>query len=107
VLSTHAGGGQYASYTGVESTALFLQEISFWGRRPVWFLILGGVFERHPGLRLVVTEQFGDWVDQTARDMDSAYLASSSAKLRAVLPELPSTYFRHNVSVGASFMSRR
>jgi predicted TIM-barrel fold metal-dependent hydrolase len=74
-------------------------------RRGVWVLILGGTFDRHPDLKLVMTEQWVDWAAPVIADMDGLYQGPAGAMLRATLPESPSTYFRRNVFLGASFMS--
>ena len=43
-------------------------------RRPLWQLTLGGVFDRHPGLRMVMTEVRSDWLPATLRALDEVYL---------------------------------
>jgi predicted TIM-barrel fold metal-dependent hydrolase len=113
-LSSH-GGYARGDYRGVESIAVLLMEHPFWGRRALWYLIFGGVFERHPRLKFVITEQ--RWDNEVLTDMDSVYLANPAnpdfpaaptfAKLRALLPRRPSDYFRTNCFVGASMLSRR
>jgi predicted TIM-barrel fold metal-dependent hydrolase len=113
-LSSHGGYAQ-GDYSGIESIALLLMEHPFWGRRALWYLIFGRVFERHPGLKLVITEQ--RWDNEVLTDMDSVYLADPAnpdfpaaptfAALRHLLPRLPSDYFRTNCFVGASMLSRR
>jgi predicted TIM-barrel fold metal-dependent hydrolase len=40
-------------------------------RRALHYLIFGGVFDRHPGLRLVFTEQNDKWWSATLEQMDS------------------------------------
>jgi predicted TIM-barrel fold metal-dependent hydrolase len=105
-LTTHGGGGDLPPYTGVEGTAIFMTELAFYARRALWHLIFGGVFERYPGLRFVITEQFGDWIPEALRDMNSAYFAPQNRLLREVLPKPPEEYFARNCYVGASFMSR-
>jgi predicted TIM-barrel fold metal-dependent hydrolase len=107
-LSTHGGGGDLDDrLTGVAQNPIFLMEYPYFGRRGLWHLILSGVFERFPRLRLALAEQFGDWVPSTLVEMDSAYLSPHfSAALRRVMPERPSEYFKRNCYVGASFMSR-
>jgi predicted TIM-barrel fold metal-dependent hydrolase len=110
VLSSHAGAGAAGGPTpepGPAALPITMCEGTFLSRRGVYFLVLGGVFERHPGLKLVLTEQAGDWAAEMMSDMDSVYLSPQGALLREVLPEMPSTYFRRNVFVGDSFMSRR
>jgi predicted TIM-barrel fold metal-dependent hydrolase len=105
-LSCH-GGLAPGEYTGVEAMAIFFTEVAWFSRRAMPYMILGGVFERHPGLNLVITELRGDWVPELLNDMDSAYLAPQSAGVRKVLPRLPSEYWRQNCFVGNSFMSRQ
>ena len=39
-------------------------------RRVMWQLMLGGVFDRHPNLRLVFTEVRADWVPTTLAQLD-------------------------------------
>ena len=42
-------------------------------RRAVWWLIFAGVFERHPGLKLVITETPGNWFPSTAIELDAIH----------------------------------
>jgi predicted TIM-barrel fold metal-dependent hydrolase len=67
-------------------------------------MIFGGVFERHPDLRLVLTEQPGDWWPYTLRGLDSAWMAHSHA-FRDQVPQLPSAYCERNVAIGSSFLA--
>src|SRR5439155_16032883 len=60
---------------------------------------------RHPGLKLVLTEQWVDWAAGVMSDMDGLYHGPAASAVRAALPEPPSTYFRRNCFVGASFLS--
>ena len=61
-LVTHVGGATNARYSGLEGVALLQYESGgFTSRRAVWWLILAGVFERHPDLKLVITETPGNW----------------------------------------------
>lgn len=106
VLSTHGAGGDRHPYSGRAASAIGLMEIPFFARRGVWILILSGVFERHPNLKLVTTEQYGDWVPEMLRDLDSAYDCFLSPQDPLILPRPPSEYWHRNCFVGASFMSR-
>jgi predicted TIM-barrel fold metal-dependent hydrolase len=106
VMSTHGAGGDRHPYRGREASAIGLMELPFYARRATWVLIMSGVFERHPSLKFVTTEQYGDWVPEMLRDMDSAYDCFLTPQEPLILPELPSTYWRRNCFVGASFMSR-
>ena len=38
---------------------IFFAELDLWTRRTLLHLIMGGVFERHPGLKVVWTEMWG------------------------------------------------
>jgi predicted TIM-barrel fold metal-dependent hydrolase len=69
-------------------------------RRPMWQLMFGGVFDRHPDLKLVMTEVRADWLPATLRYLDEVYLRN-----RADLPALrmPSEYWHGNCIVSLSF----
>lgn len=118
-VNSHAGGGvpDYGWELGM-ARVVYLLEISFYTNRNLWNLIWGGVFERHPGLRYVITEQgFGSVLDQLAYH-DGMYAVlrgagddHSAAAARELvgdyineLPMSPGDYLRRNVWVGASFL---
>jgi Amidohydrolase len=61
-LVTHVGSGTNARYSGLEAIALMQLESSDLSRRALPWMIFGGVFERHPALKLVITETPGNWV---------------------------------------------
>jgi predicted TIM-barrel fold metal-dependent hydrolase len=104
-LTTHSGAGDPSAWTGPEAAVLMSIESGGWfSRRALHQMIFGGVFERHPSLRLVLTEQPGDWWPYTLRELDSAYLAQR-ASLGDQVPKRPSEYCRTNVSIGASFLA--
>ena len=46
-------------------------------------MILGGVFDRHPGLKLVLTEQWVDWAAGVMPDMDGLYHGPAASAVRA------------------------
>ncbi len=107
-LTTHAGAGDPSSWSGPETVSLLSLESGGWpARRAMHFMILGGVFERHPNLRLVLTEQPGDWWTSSVNDLDSTYLATiHTPGLAEQTPRRPSEYARENVFIGASFLAR-
>ncbi len=78
--------------------------------RPLTFLIWGGVFERHPQLKVVVTEATTTWVPSFLEHLDDRYLDwHVTAKLgdyRSHLSLKPSDYFRRNIRLG-TFLSRK
>lgn len=104
-LTTHAGAGDPSQWTGRETFALMTLESGGWfSRRALHQLVFGGVFERHPGLRFVLTEQPGDWWDYTLRELDSVWCAHR-ASLGDQVPRPPSEYCAGQVSLGMSFLA--
>ena len=109
-LVTHVGGGSNARYTGPETMALVAMETGGWmARRAIWWMIFGGVFERHPNLKLVITETPGYWWAMTANELDSIYdMVGVKGRERfpafaVQVPRRPSEYMSENVYFGASF----
>ena len=104
-VNTHGGGGEHYPYKGEGALAMYMMETTWRTRRGVWVMILGGVFVRHPRLKLVLTEQWMDWAVPVMADMDGLYYGPGNSALRSALPKPPSQYFRENCFVGASFLS--
>jgi predicted TIM-barrel fold metal-dependent hydrolase len=114
VVNSHSGGGGMPDYGPYPASGLlWIAENSFFSRRPVMQLIVGGIFERFPGLRFVLTEQGASWIGPMLAQLDSYH-----AQMRRVgrigelkydpddvLPLSPSEYFRRNCWVGVSFPS--
>src|SRR5262249_40853570 len=70
------------------------------------FMIFSGVFERHPDLRVVLTEQPGTWWGPTRNEYDSLYLKfPPDSDFRRALPRTPGEHMDGNIYIGASFMS--
>ncbi len=72
-------------------------------RRPMWQLMLGGVLDRFPGLRVILTEIRLDWIPATLAYLDEVY-----EQHRDQLPAKckPSEYWRANFLAGASFIHK-
>jgi predicted TIM-barrel fold metal-dependent hydrolase len=110
-LVTHVAGGTNARYEGPEAMMLVSMEPGGWmARRAIWWLIFGGVFERHPALKLVITETPGNWWPAIAAELDSIYdmVALKGRQMMVELfekqiPRRPSEYMATNVYFGASF----
>jgi predicted TIM-barrel fold metal-dependent hydrolase len=72
----HAGGGELdlvmALAEGIFSEQFFAD---LRHRRAMWQLMLGGVFDRHPQLKLMMTEVRADWLPATLRHLDEVYAA--------------------------------
>jgi predicted TIM-barrel fold metal-dependent hydrolase len=104
-INLHGGANKYYG-DGPESTALILAETDFFSRRALWFLIFSGVLERHPGLRVAITEQRTHWVAPLLFELDSIFDSPLAQALRRGLGLRPSEYFARQCYVGASFFSR-
>lgn len=109
-LSTHSGAGDPAVFQGPELIALTSIESGGWfSRRSAHLLTFAGVFERHPELKLVLTEQPGEWWPAMCDELDSVWRANTSwgGPLKKQVPLPPSEYLHRNVYIGASFLSRQ
>ena len=114
VVNSHSGGGGMPDY-GPYSAAgvLWIAENTFFSRRTVMQMIVGGAFERFPDLRFVLTEQGASWIGPMLASLDSYYAQMAKVgrigELKYdsddVLPLTPSEYFRRNCWVGVSFPS--
>ncbi len=112
VVHLHSGAAPMSDYGDhVGMMGIYISEVVWWSVRPIWFLIWGGVFERHPKLRLAITESTCVWVPETLALLDFRYAETPyAAKLgdyRSHLSMKPSDYFHRNVLLGASCMPRR
>jgi predicted TIM-barrel fold metal-dependent hydrolase len=63
----------------------------------VGMMVLGGVFERHPGLKLVVAESDVGWLPHYMYRMDHAARINTMDGIIKGLSKLPSEYIRSNV----------
>jgi predicted TIM-barrel fold metal-dependent hydrolase len=72
-------------------------------RRAMWQLMMGGVFDRFPRLKLVLNEVYGDWLPPTLQFLDGQF-----EKRRAELParRKPSEYWQSNGVVCLSFIRK-
>jgi predicted TIM-barrel fold metal-dependent hydrolase len=121
VVHFHSGPAPSEEYFGTELTGdgpslpgamgIYVSEVVQYLVRPLTFLIWGGVFERHPELRVVLTEGTSIWAPEYLTLLDHRYSETHySQKLgdyRSHLSLKPSEYFARNVALGASCMPRR
>jgi predicted TIM-barrel fold metal-dependent hydrolase len=105
-LANHGGGGASTPMvTGPLGLYIYMVESNALSRvSPVVRLVYGGVFERHPNLKLIQTEQLGAWYDHVLHELDSRWEKFWYA-FDNLLPRRPSEYCRSNYFVGASFQS--
>jgi predicted TIM-barrel fold metal-dependent hydrolase len=110
-------GGMYEEryLTSAAGSAIVWTESAWFSSRTLWHMIYGGIFERHPQLRFVITEQGVDWIPQRLLELDFACKSSRSpgtsahffiGRAERQLSMLPSEYFARNCWVGATVLSR-
>jgi predicted TIM-barrel fold metal-dependent hydrolase len=109
---THHGGGSGVPDLGRYpwTTVMYILEVGFYANRALWHLIMSGVFERHPGLVFVMTEQGSSWLPEALDRMDALHEAMVAGHFGGelgpspyVLPRRPSEYFAEHCYLGASF----
>jgi predicted TIM-barrel fold metal-dependent hydrolase len=110
VVNHHAGGGSPDYGRHPASGVLWIAETQWFSRRALTALILSGVFERHPGLRFVMTEQGSAWLVPHLQQLDSFHAQMKGGRIgelgfpaEVVLPLTPSEYVERNVWLGFSF----
>jgi len=113
VCNVHAGSGLPDFGQQVAARAMMLIELAWYSHRAIWHLVFGGVLERHPSLRVVLTEQGMGWIPRGLETLDWFHRrmthggAAEAVFFGAVAKEMsltPSEYFRRNFWVGASFL---
>ncbi len=114
VMNQHSGQGSPTYCEGQGAKALWALEMTFFVQRGYTHLIMGGVFERFPRLRYILTESGCGWAPGLMRQMDAMYLAWKAGAIGEIdtardpaLKELPSFYARRNCWYGASFPGPR
>ena len=113
-LNHHTGSASPPMGPTDVDAVVFLLEVSWFAHRALTHLIVGGVLERHPSLRLVFTEQGTAWVPEELTKLDYFFdrmggAGGSQEQVwgRAVVERLslkPSEYWARQCYVGASFI---
>jgi predicted TIM-barrel fold metal-dependent hydrolase len=113
ILNVHGGGGQPDLGMHPASISLFVLEASFYAHRPLWALIMAGVFDRFPELRLVIAEAGTSWIAPALQAMDRHHEKIVAGRVGALsldgalcTDRRPSEYWSTNCWVGSSFMVR-
>ncbi|HWE54042.1 MAG TPA: amidohydrolase family protein [Acidimicrobiales bacterium] len=109
-VNVHGGTGapDYGNYPF--AMLLYITEVGFYSQRPLVHLILGGVFERFPQLKLVITETGCSWVPPLLKRLDAQIeqirSTGQTGEIRYgdehKLNHLASEYFQRNVWMGVS-----
>jgi predicted TIM-barrel fold metal-dependent hydrolase len=112
-VAHHSGQGSPDYGPHSFATFLWVAEMPWFAHRPLTHLVIGGVFERHPGLKFVMTEQGCEWIPPLLRQLDGFHSLLSAGRVGEVgssddglLRMKPSEYFERNCFVGVSFPNR-
>jgi predicted TIM-barrel fold metal-dependent hydrolase len=113
-LNHHSGSAAPATGEGPEDHVILVLEVTWWAHRAFTHLLVSGAFERHPGLRLVLTEQGTAWIPEELMRLDYFFdrfrNAKGSQEAEWGLPVVermslkPSEYWARQCSVGSSFI---
>jgi predicted TIM-barrel fold metal-dependent hydrolase len=104
-LVCHVASGTRPDITGRGALMIYATELQFYSRRAFAQMAYGGVFDRHPRLRLGFVEQRAGWVAEHLKDLDSCY-RDPRRNYSDKPVKSPSEYWRKNCFVGCSFMAR-
>ncbi|HVT21056.1 MAG TPA: amidohydrolase family protein [Mycobacteriales bacterium] len=113
-VNHHSGSAAPATGERPEDQVILILEVTWWAHRAFTHLVVSGAFERHPDLRLVLTEQGTAWIPEELMRLDFFFdrfrNATGSQEAEWGLPVVermslkPSEYFARQVSVGSSFI---
>ena len=87
------------------ATAMFISEVAWFAHRPFTCFLWAGVFERHPNLKLVMTEQGCTWILETLHMFERQYDMPLFKYFHADLSLRPAEYFQRQCYIGASMLS--
>jgi predicted TIM-barrel fold metal-dependent hydrolase len=110
-VNVHGGTGSPAYEPLPSSALIMLTEVEHYGKRPLFFLMLSGVFDRFPRLKFVMTEAGCAWVPPLLSRLDGTLEAVRTTgrigelrfKPEHRLPKSATEYFHQNVWLGVSF----
>jgi predicted TIM-barrel fold metal-dependent hydrolase len=98
---------------GPGGSSITTHESLFHTQRPLWCMMLGGAFHRHPGLRFVVTEAGIEWIPGLLAALDTAWTGHPTQEFTKhvrLTPQAegltPGEIWRRQCWAGASFMPR-
>jgi len=111
VVTVHSGGASKDILPGPGMVPIYATEAWWWAARPLWVLLWSGVFDRHPGLRLAITEDGAWWLPDIVERMDEKWVGGHNTRkfgnlFREAIQRRPSEYLGTNVFLGASTPSR-
>jgi len=108
-VNAHSGTGGPVYQKAPAMPLVHFMEIPFYSQRPLAYLILGGVFERFPNLRFVLTEAGCWWVPDLLERLDDLMVmirSNAAGEMRfdgeVVPPRSATEYFRQSCYIGVS-----
>jgi predicted TIM-barrel fold metal-dependent hydrolase len=109
-VNVHGGTGVPDYGPHPVSMLLYITEVPFFSQRPLVQLLLAGVFERHPDLRLAITEAGCAWLVPLLERLDATLAkirdTGATGEIRYgadhVLPRSATEYVQQNVWMGVS-----
>ncbi len=105
-LLCHGGGGDPPlGIFGPAGAAMFLIENGWLTRRAMWEMMFSRVFERHPKLRVVFTEQRAMWLPGLLTELDSINYDPFHTTRGDRMTKPPSEVWRDNCGICISFMA--
>ena len=106
-LPLQAHSGWAPDYGDVPSaTAMFISEVDMWAQRAFTALLWSGAFERHPNLKLILTETGTAWILERLRVLEFKANLPFFKHFSTGLSMTPTEYFQRQCYIGASFMPR-
>ena len=123
VIHFHSGPAPHAEYFGpnwpVEDKSdelpgamgIYVSEVMWWLYRPLAYMIWGGVFEKFPRLKAVLTEggtvfMLPPWLRLLDHNYTDIQFSAKLGDFRSHLSMAPSDYFKRNINIGASCIPR-
>ena len=104
-MPLHSHSGWSPDYGDVEAaTAMYISEVAMWAHRPFTALVWSGAFERHPGLKFILTETGCSWILETLRVLENNADLPFFKYFTEKLSLRPTDYFRRQCWLGASFL---
>jgi predicted TIM-barrel fold metal-dependent hydrolase len=109
IVNTHSGTGGPAYQFSKAMPIVHVHEMVFYSQRPLVYMIVGGVFERFPELRFVLTEAGCAWVPSLLENLDATMKMLRSGRTgemrfegETVPPRNATEYFQQNCYIGMS-----
>jgi predicted TIM-barrel fold metal-dependent hydrolase len=108
-VNAHSGTGGPVYQKAPAMPLVHFLEIPFYSQRPLAYMILGGVFERHPDLKFVLTEAGCAWIPEMLKHLDGLMAnirGNAVGEMRfdgeLVPPRSATEYFHQSCYVGVS-----